>query len=187
MNSPVVVAIAVAIAVIVAFVAWSLSKRRRSARLRERFGPEYERAVRDSGSPARAEEALESRERRVAQYHIRPLGQEESGRFAETRRRVQTGFVDEPRRAVEEADALVADLMKRLAEGFAKERSSLERQWDRGDRISTEDLRVALRRYRSFFQRLLSICEMGRNHLPIPTRLPAPPAKPALPAPPAPA
>ncbi len=70
---------------------------------------------------------------------------------------IQTGFVDEPRRAVEEADALVADLMKRLAEGFAKERDSLEKQWDRGDQISTEDLRVALRRYRSFFQRLLSL------------------------------
>ena len=70
---------------------------------------------------------------------------------------IQTGFVDEPRRAVEEADALVAQVMKRLAEGFADERTELERQWDRGDQISTEDLRVALRRYRSFFQRLLSL------------------------------
>lgn len=70
---------------------------------------------------------------------------------------IQTGFVDEPRRAVEEADALVADVMKRLAESFAKERGALEQQWDRGDQISTEDLRLALRRYRSFFQRLLSI------------------------------
>ncbi len=70
---------------------------------------------------------------------------------------IQTGFVDEPRKAVEEADALVAEVMKKLAEVFAKERSELEKQWDRGDRISTEDLRVALRRYRSFFQRLLSV------------------------------
>lgn len=70
---------------------------------------------------------------------------------------VQTGFVDEPRRAVEEADALVADVMKQLADGFARERSALEQQWDRGDKISTEDLRLALRRYRSFFQRLLSV------------------------------
>jgi hypothetical protein len=70
---------------------------------------------------------------------------------------IQTGFVDEPRRAVEEADALVAQVMKRLAEGFADERTALERQWDRGDQISTEDLRLALRRYRSFFQRLLSV------------------------------
>src|SRR5579863_5937459 len=69
---------------------------------------------------------------------------------------VQTGFVDEPRRAVEEADKLVAAVMQRLAEGFAKERSNLEKAWDRGDNVSTEDLRVALRRYRSFFDRLLN-------------------------------
>ena len=70
---------------------------------------------------------------------------------------VQTGFVDEPRSAVEGADALVAEVMKRLADGFATERQALEAQWSRGDDVSTEDLRVALRRYRSFFDRLLSI------------------------------
>lgn len=70
---------------------------------------------------------------------------------------IQTGFVDEPRRAVEQADGLVASAMKRLAEVFAQERSGLERQWDRGDQVSTEDLRVALQRYRSFFDRLLSV------------------------------
>jgi hypothetical protein len=69
---------------------------------------------------------------------------------------VQAGFVDEPRHAVEEADKLVAAVMKRLAEGFANERSTLEKQWDRGDNVSTEDLRVALQRYRSFFDRLLN-------------------------------
>jgi len=69
---------------------------------------------------------------------------------------VQTGFVDEPRKAVEDADNLVASVMKRLAEGFANERSNLEKQWDRGDNVSTEDLRVALQRYRSFFDRLLN-------------------------------
>jgi hypothetical protein len=70
---------------------------------------------------------------------------------------VQTAFVDEPRRAVEQADSLVASAMKRLAEVFAEERSKLEKQWDRGDKVSTEDLRIALQRYRAFFQRLLSI------------------------------
>jgi hypothetical protein len=70
---------------------------------------------------------------------------------------VQTAFVDEPRTAVEQADGLVAAAMKRLAEVFAEERSRLEQQWDRGDNVSTEDLRIALQRYRSFFQRLLSI------------------------------
>ena len=70
---------------------------------------------------------------------------------------VQTAFVDEPRKAVEQADGLVASAMKRLAEVFAEERSKLEQQWDRGDNVSTEDLRIALQRYRSFFQRLLSV------------------------------
>jgi hypothetical protein len=70
---------------------------------------------------------------------------------------IQTGFVDEPRKAVQEADALVALVIKRLSETFTEERASLERQWGKGDEISTEDLRVALRRYRSFFERLLSL------------------------------
>jgi hypothetical protein len=70
---------------------------------------------------------------------------------------IQTAFVDEPRKAVEQADGLVASAMKRLAEVFAQERSGLEQQWDRGDSVSTEDLRVALQRYRAFFDRLLSV------------------------------
>ena len=70
---------------------------------------------------------------------------------------IQTNFVDEPRKAVEQADGLVATAMKRLAEVFAEERSELEKHWDRGDNVSTEDLRVALTRYRSFFDRLLSV------------------------------
>ena len=69
---------------------------------------------------------------------------------------IQVRFVDEPRGAVEDADALVATVMQRLAEGFAQERERLEAQWGRGEDISTEDLRVALQRYRSFFRRLLS-------------------------------
>lgn len=70
---------------------------------------------------------------------------------------IQTAFVDEPRKAVEHADSLVAEVMKRLAEMFANERAALEHQWDRGDNVTTEDLRVALQRYRTFFDRLLSI------------------------------
>ena len=79
---------------------------------------------------------------------------------SELRRRrdaIQVAFVDEPRKAVEEADTLVAGTMKRLAEMFAKERNNLERQWDKGENVSTEDLRLALRQYRSFFSRLLSV------------------------------
>jgi len=70
---------------------------------------------------------------------------------------IQAGFVDEPRRAVEQADGLVAEAIKRLAETFANERNQLEGQWDRGGDVSTEDLRQALQRYRSFFSRLLSV------------------------------
>lgn len=70
---------------------------------------------------------------------------------------IQTGFVDDPRRSVEDADTLVAGLMKRLAETFADERARLENQWSQNGNVSTEDLRVALRRYRSFFDRLLSL------------------------------
>jgi hypothetical protein len=70
---------------------------------------------------------------------------------------IQAGFVDEPRRAVQDADSLVAETMQQLANTFARERSNLEGQWGRGDNVSTEDLRLAFRRYRSFFKRLLSV------------------------------
>jgi hypothetical protein len=70
---------------------------------------------------------------------------------------IQTAFVDEPRDAVHQADTLVASAMQRLAEVFADERAKLEQQWDRGDSVSTEDLRVALQRYRTFFEHLLSV------------------------------
>ena len=70
---------------------------------------------------------------------------------------IQTGFVDEPRAAVGHADELVASAIKRLAESFAEARSKLEVQWARGDEINTEDLRVALRKYRTFFQKLISV------------------------------
>jgi hypothetical protein len=70
---------------------------------------------------------------------------------------VQAGFVDEPRSSVEQADSLVAEVMKQIAETFVDERKRLEDQWSRGDNVSTEDLRLALQRYRSFFNRLLSL------------------------------
>ena len=85
------------------------------------------------------------------------FSESEMGDFRSQWSKVQTGFVDEPRRTVEDADKLVASVMQRLAEGFANERSGLEKQWDRGDNVSTEDLRVALQRYRSFFDRLLTL------------------------------
>jgi hypothetical protein len=84
------------------------------------------------------------------------LPDDESEGFTRRWREIQTGFVDEPRNSVAQADGLVAELMQRLAAGFSEERQRLEGQWDRGDDVSTEDLRVALTRYRSFFDRLLS-------------------------------
>lgn len=70
--------------------------------------------------------------------------------------KVQTSFVDEPRQAVEQADSLVANVVQRIAEQFAAERERLEKQWDSGSDVSTEDLRQAMKRYRSFFDRLLT-------------------------------
>ena len=82
---------------------------------------------------------------------------DEAGRFRTRWTDVQAAFVDSPRSAVERADALVAETMQRLAEMFADERTRLEKQWDRGDNVTTEDLRVALQRYRAFFDRLLNV------------------------------
>jgi hypothetical protein len=70
---------------------------------------------------------------------------------------VQIGFVDDPKRAVQQADELVALVMKRLAESFARQRAEIEAGVNAGEQTSTENLRVALRRYRSFFERLLSL------------------------------
>jgi hypothetical protein len=84
------------------------------------------------------------------------LGQEDAQDFRSRWESIQTGFVDSPQRAVEDADGLVAELMQRLAQTFTEERESLEAQWSRGDDVSTEDLRVGLQRYRSFFERLLT-------------------------------
>lgn len=82
---------------------------------------------------------------------------DEAHRFRTRWSDIQGAFVDSPRSAVERADSLVAETMKRLAEMFADERSRLEGQWDRGDNVTTEDLRVALQRYRAFFDRLLNV------------------------------
>src|SRR5512132_4383306 len=119
------------------------------------------------GTPApqdkRAEGAAESGAGTVsgaataaAEEQSRPLlADEELDGFRGRWDAVQVGFVDEPRGSVQQADALVAELMQRLAQTFSDERTSLESQWEQGADVSTEDLRVALQRYRSFFDRLL--------------------------------
>ena len=82
---------------------------------------------------------------------------EDEENFRSRWKSIQTGFVDEPRGSVEQADELVAELMQHLARSFSDQRSNLETQWQRSEQVSTEELRGALRRYRSFFDRLLSI------------------------------
>jgi hypothetical protein len=89
-----------------------------------------------------------------------PVSLFDEGRSQEFRGRwdsIQASFVDEPREAVSAADALVAEVLQELARSFATERESLEKEWTLGDQVSTEDLRQALRHYRSFFDRLLSL------------------------------
>jgi hypothetical protein len=70
---------------------------------------------------------------------------------------IQESFIDEPRKAVKDADALVASAVQQISDAFADQRAQLEKQWTQGDQISTEELRLALQRYRAFFSRLLSI------------------------------
>lgn len=94
-----------------------------------------------------------------------PTGQEEIALFEASEQEalrdrwsaIQTSFVDEPRRSVEEANDLVADLMNRLVSSFRDEQSRLEEQWSRGEEVTTEDLRMTLQRYRSFFGRVLKL------------------------------
>jgi hypothetical protein len=80
----------------------------------------------------------------------------EAERFRAEWDSIQIAFVDEPRRSVERADELVAQTIQRLAEIFSEERTRLEAPWSRGEQVSTEKLRIALQRYRSFFSRLLA-------------------------------
>jgi hypothetical protein len=84
----------------------------------------------------------------------------EDGELEDLRSRwteVQSAFVDDPRDCVQKADSLVADVVDKLTSGFSHARSQLEEQWDKGEEVSTEDLRIALMRYREFFERLLAV------------------------------
>jgi GH25 family lysozyme M1 (1,4-beta-N-acetylmuramidase) len=85
------------------------------------------------------------------------FGEEEARTYKTRWDEIQSRFVDEPRDAVQQADALVNETTQRLATVFAEERSRLEQEWAQKGDVSTEDLRQALRRYRSFFERLLAV------------------------------
>jgi len=99
---------------------------------------------------ARAERA-ENAEHSETPY----LPEQTSGPANERWQRIQSTFVDDPRKSVTEAHQLVGELTQRIVDAFAQERDALERQWSKGADVSTEDLRVSLQRYRAFFSRLL--------------------------------
>jgi len=173
-------AVVLAAAVVAIALAWTFSARRRRERLRRKYGPEYERTVKDAGSEARAEALLREREKRVASYHIRELNAEERGRYSEAWRRVQAMFVDDPGGAATEADMLVTDVMRTRgypmadfdtrAEDLTVDHANVVHHYRHAREIagrharkqaSTEDLRQALVHYRELFADLLG--ERDRN------------------------
>jgi hypothetical protein len=107
--------------------------------------------------PAQAQQAADGGDLGTGdQPHAQLLADDELQSTLVRWKEIQAAFVDEPRRAVQDADALVAELMQRLAQMLASERDQLESRWAGGRDVSTEDLRRGLRRYRSFFERLLA-------------------------------
>ena len=172
MSNSTEIILVIGLAAVVLVVAWLLIARRRTEKLRERFGPEYQQAVKEHGS--RAEAVLERREKRVEKYHIISLTNEDRSRFAEAWRKTQSRFVDDPKAAVLEADRLVCDVMKTRGyplgefEELAADVSvdhphvvnnyraahAIAERTGRGD-VNTEDLRRAMVYYRDLFEDLL--------------------------------
>ncbi len=178
MDSSTLIAIVIIAIAVIVVVGWLYARRRRSERLRARFGPEYERTVRDTGSATRAEAALEARARKVEKLNIRPLTPEESARFSDAWRRVQARFVDEPKAAVADASRLVTEVMsargypmadfdQRAADLSVDHAAVVDNyraardigvRYERGE-AGTEDLRQAMVHYRTLFQDLLGSSE----------------------------
>ena len=167
--------------VAIAAAAWILLKMRRSDHLRRRFGPEYTRVVSERGNLRRAESDLQKRERRVEKLHIRPLSSRDRERFAETWRKDQARFVDDPQGAVTEADKLVTEVMENMGypvsdfdrrvedisvdhadvvENF-RAAAAIARRHERGE-ATTEDLRKSMIYYRDLFHELLETQEVRR-------------------------
>jgi hypothetical protein len=179
LMNPTLIALAVAALLVVAVFAWLYMQRRRrttTAELRQRFGPEYELAVGEQGSERRAEAQLEAREKRVEKLTIRDLDPVERAHFSDRWQAVQSRFVDDPKGAVTEADALVsllmqtrgypvADFHQRAADisvdhprVVANYRSGHEIALRLGDgEANTEDLRTAMIHYRSLFDELVQV------------------------------
>jgi hypothetical protein len=172
MTNAQIVLLIVAVALVVGVVI-VLSRMQRSRRLRARFGPEYQRAVQESGSPIRGEERLAKLEQRVERFKIHELAASDRARFTETWRVIQAKFVDDPKNAVVEADRLIGEVM--TARGypvvdFEQQAADLSvnhpfvvehyragheiTQRHSQGRASTEDLRQAMIHYRSLFDDL---------------------------------
>jgi FtsZ-interacting cell division protein ZipA len=175
MDRNMLIVIAVAAIAVVLAVIWAM-QRRRSAHFKQRFGPEYEQALRRHHDPRAAERELDARERRVAKFELRPLANDDAVRFREAWRQTQTRFVDNPRGAVTDADGLVTEVMRvrgypigdfeqraadisvdhpRVVANYRAARAIAERH-ARGQ-ASTEDLRQAVVHYRELFAELLDI------------------------------
>jgi hypothetical protein len=175
MNSAQVVILLIVLAVIIAAaLVFTTIRKRRSAKLRERFGPEYDRVVRKEGDAKKAEQVLEFRQKHRAKYKIRPLSPTDRSSFMYRWNEVQSRFVDDPKGAVTLADSLVTDVMQARGYPIADfEQQAADISVDhpvvvenyraahdialrhgRGE-ASTEDLRTAMVHYRSLFQELL--------------------------------
>jgi hypothetical protein len=172
-SSGTIIAILIAILVVVALVAWALY-RQRSRGMRERFGPEYDRIVEQTGSRARAERELAERKHRHDAYDIRPLTPGARARYADEWRAIQARFVDQPEDAVREADRLIVAVMRdrgypvddgsRRLDDLSVEHADVLDNYRTARRIAarnerheaaTEELRQATVSYRALFDDLL--------------------------------
>lgn len=183
MNSTTVIVIVAVVVVIVVIALISMAVRRgRSQKLKSTFGPEYDRTVQQAGNRSRAEKELESRQKRHDQLEIRPIDPGLRERYAREWQQVQADFVDAPSDAVRRADQLVTQVMRERGypiENFeqrsadvsvdhpgvvedyrAAHRISMD---NRENRASTEDLRLAMKHYRSLFDELLGRNEESRS------------------------
>jgi hypothetical protein len=173
MTTSNVIILVLAIAV-VALGAVLVSQRRRTQKLKAKFGPEYDRLVSTEGNSRRAETVLDAREKRFAKFNIRHLTREECGRFADEWQTVQERFVDDPRRAVAQADQLVNEALRargypmgdfeqqaadvsvehpRVVEEYRAAHDIAVR--DRRGQATTEELRRAMQHYRALFEQVL--------------------------------
>lgn len=164
----------VIVAALVAIAVWLLMRRRKTAALRARFGPEYDRLLQSAEKPAEAERELLERQRRVESFSLRPLSRDEADQYAQSWRTVQARFVDDPRSAVNEADRLIEDVMgargypvedtAHRLEDLSVEHAAVVNHYRSGREIvvrhgrgeaSTEDLRKAMVHFRALFDELV--------------------------------